>query len=205
MIEPRTSPGRGGTRDAHQRLKDQERGGFSLVELIYVMAIVGIMSALAIPLLDYKKIRVNAALNELTTELMAAQRLAILRGHDLVVAFDVPDNRLRIHLDVNNDRSIQAGEEWSVLELPEGVTFGLPATASQLRDGEPPVTFQQHQDEDPAVTFHRNGSASEMGVIYITTMGADPEPKHARAMEVIRSTAKVRCWSHGTGTWRQTC
>lgn len=178
--------------------------GFTLVELLYVMVIVGILVSVAAPALDVNRFRMNSAVIELATELMAAQRSAILRGHDMVVAMDEDQNRLRIHTDANNDGMIQSTEAWKVLVLPEGVVFGL-VDAPKLSQFNPPFTFKKKQGTYPAVTFHRNGSASEQGILYLTGIGGGAKAESARAIEVIRSTAKVKCWSYITGTWMETC
>ena len=178
--------------------------GFTLVELLYVLVIVGILAGVAAPLLDVDRFRMNSAVIEVGTELMAAQRAAILRGHNIVVTMDQAGNRLRVHTDANNDGMIQGTESWKVLELPEGVTFGL-VEAPKLSQFQPPFTFKKKQGTYPAVTFHRNGSASERGIIYLTAIDGGAKAENARAVEVIRSTAKVKCWSYDTGTWIETC
>ncbi len=183
----------------------QARAGFTLVEVLYVAVILGIMAGIAFPMLNVDRFRVNTAVVEIATELMAAQRAAILRGHDVIVAINQPQGRLRVHVDADNDGRITSGENWKVVDLQEGVTFGL-GGATKLSDANPPITFTQKQGTLPAITFHRNGSASEMGFIYITGAGGGGTGgENSRAVEVIRSTARVKCWSYQTGSWMETC
>ena len=179
-------------------------GGFTLTELIYVMILVGILAGIDAPLLDVSRFRLNSAVIEAATELMAAQRSAVLRGHDVVVAIDEGNLRLRIHLDANNDGQVQSGETWKVTELGEGVAFGR-VGAPKLSDSESGVTFTETQGSFKAVTFHRNGGASERGIIYLNARGGGAEAENQRAVEVIRSTSKIKCWSHSTGSWMETC
>lgn len=180
------------------------RSGFTLVELIYVMIIVSVLAGVAVPLLDVSRFRLNSAVVEAATELMAAQRSAVLRGHDVIVAVDQSGYRLRIHLDANNDRLIQPTESWKVMQLGDGVTFAR-SGAPKLSTSTAAVTFTQKQGEYPAVTFHRNGGASERGIIYLNARGGGAQGGNQRAVEVIRSTAKIKCWSYSTGTWMETC
>lgn len=179
-------------------------GGFTLTELIYVMIIVGVLAGIAAPLLDVSRFRLNSAVVETATELMAAQRSAVLRGHDVVVAIDEGNRRLRVHLDANNDGEIQTTEIWKVVDLGDGVTFGR-VGAPKLSVPEGAVTFTQTQGTLKAVTFHRNGGASERGLFYLNAMGGGAGAGNQRAVEVIRSTAKIKCWSYSTGTWMETC
>ncbi len=110
---------------------------------------------------------------------------------------------MRIHLDLNNDGSIATDEQWSVAQLGEGVGFGR-AGAPKLSVVDANVTFTQKQDGYPALTFHRNGSASEMGYIYLNAVGGGAKAENARAVEIVRSTAKVKTWSYMSGTWQET-
>jgi len=178
--------------------------GFTLVELLYVLVIVGILVGVAAPMLDVDRFRLNSAVIEMATELMAAQRSAILRGHNVVVAIDQSGNRLRVHTDENNDGMIQSTERWKVVELPDGVAFGLEG-APKLLGVRPPFNFKKKQGTYPSITFHRNGSASESGLFYLTGTGGGARANNSRAVEVIRSSAKVRCWSYDSGSWLETC
>ena len=177
--------------------------GFTLVELLYVVILLSILAGFAAPFFNVSRFRMNSAVMEVTTELMAAQRYAVLRGHDVVVAIDEEEEWLRIHLDANNDGLMQEDENTRVAQLGDGVIFGR-ADGPTLTPSTQIVTFTQLQGSLKALTFHRNGSASEAGVIYLTSTRA-AQPNSNRAIEVIRSTAKVKCWSYSTGTWQETC
>ncbi len=178
--------------------------GFTLVELLYVMILIGILTGIAVPLLDTSRFRLDAAVREVSTGLMAAQRAAVLGGHDMVVTFDEDNRWLRIHYDLDNDGSMETGENYVVRQLPDGVVFGR-GGAPKLSNDPNPVTFETEQDDFPTLVFHRNGSASEEGYIYLTSEGSDPGGEHARAVQVARATGRVRCWSYRTGSWQETC
>ncbi|MCK5652477.1 MAG: prepilin-type N-terminal cleavage/methylation domain-containing protein [Gemmatimonadetes bacterium] len=180
------------------------RKGLTLVELLYVMIIVGIVVAVAIPAINVSRFRLDSAVVEVATGLMAAQRTAILRGHDVVVAFDVSGTLLRIHNDANNDGLMQDGEYFKVAQLGEGVAFGR-SNADQLSESGDDITFTQLQGGHRTVTFHRNGSASQEGIVYLTGAGGAANASNTRAVEVVRATARIKCWSFKTGTWRETC
>jgi len=177
--------------------------GFTLVEMIYVVILLGILAGLAAPMLDVSRSRMNSAVIEVATELMSAQRYAVLRGHDVVIAFDEDNRWMRVHLDANNDGLVQDGENTRAAQLGDGVRFGR-ASGATLTPATQNITFIQQQESMPSLTFHRNGSASEAGIIYLT-FGQATLTKSNRGVEVIRSTAKVKCWSYGTETWQETC
>ena len=180
------------------------RKGFTLVELLYVMIIVGIVVTIAIPAINVQRFRLDAAVVEVATGLMAAQRNAVLRGHNVVVAFDVDGTLLRIHYDANNDGILQSGEYIKFAQLGEGVAFGR-SNADQLSASSDNITFTQLQGGYRKVTFHRNGSASEEGIVYLTGADGAANANNTRAVEVVRATARIKCWSFLTSTWRETC
>ena len=178
--------------------------GFTLVELTYSMMIVAVLTAVAAPRIDLDRIRVDSAATQVATSLMAAHQSAILKGHDVVVALNVAANRIRIHTDANNDGRIQSDEPFRVVELPDGIVFGS-SGAPALGEGAPPITFLDRQGTLPCLTFHRNGSASEKGYLYLTGSGGGGQERNSRAIEVVRATAKVKCWSRHSGTWQEGC
>lgn len=182
--------------------------GFTLVELVVVMVLIGIMAGIMIPVIRPEKFRMDGGALQLATTLNAQQRNAILRQHDVVVAVDEDELRLRVHYDVNNNNTIDTGEEWYVIEMGEGVVFGRGGAPARPL-GSAAVSMTQQQSGLPALTFHRNGSASEEGIIYITSeragSGGYTYARETRAVEVERATGRVACYSYQTGEWVRTC
>jgi prepilin-type N-terminal cleavage/methylation domain-containing protein len=182
-----------------------DNAGFSLAEVIFVVVVVGILTSMVTPLFSPGRWRTDSAVQELALTLNAAQRLAVLRQHDLVVTFELDDHRIRLHKDGDNDGIEDPGEEVSVQALPETVGFGL-GTAPALPHGAGPVSFASGSG-DPRLTFHRNGSASDSGVVYVRpeygSMAANAEA--VRALTVERATGEVRCYSYRTGSWVPSC
>jgi hypothetical protein len=137
--------------------------------------------------------------------LNAAQRLAVLRQHDVAVTFEVPERRLRIHRDANNDGVVDTGEDTRVVELPETMGFSLGSTPP-LGGASDPVTFADG-GSGPTLVFHRNGSASEAGTAYLRplagSMALDDEASLAIKLE--RATGQVRCFTYRTGGWEGSC
>lgn len=180
--------------------------GFTLVELVVVMVLIGLMAGIAIPLIRPEKFTMDGAVVAIATTLMAQQRSAVLRQHDVVVAVDSVERRIRVHYDRNNDMEMDTDEQWFVTELDEGVAVGR--GGAPARPMSPlPVSMTQDQEGLPALTFHRNGSASEEAILYLTSVRAGPSTfaKEARAIEIERATGRVTCYSYASGTWVKTC
>lgn len=137
--------------------------------------------------------------------LNAAQRLAVLRQHDVVVTFGLADHFIRLHRDANNDGVEDPGEDVRIHELPETMGFGGDG-APALPQGAGPVSFAPGK-ASPTLTFHRNGSASASGAIYLRPMvgSMSTDPEAVRALTIERATGQVRCYSYRTGLWEPSC
>jgi prepilin-type N-terminal cleavage/methylation domain-containing protein len=179
--------------------------GFSLVELLFVLALLGLLISMVAPLINPGRWRADSAVQEVMVGLNAAQRLAVLRQHDVVVTFLVGDRRLRVHRDANNDGVVDGGEDTRVIVLPETVGFSR-GSAPPIEGISDDVSFAS-DDLGPHVVFHRNGSASESGTAYLRpvegSLASDVEA--ARAITVVRATGQVRCYSYRTGSWEGSC
>lgn len=178
-------------------------GGFTLIELVMVLAIAGIFALIALPRVDLNRYRVNSAMQTAGNSLLAAQRLAITRQRDVVVMFDTAGGALRILDDANNNGRMDAGEHVQVVQLGEHVVFGR-GGASQRAMGPGPVAFRHRAGGLPAVTFHRRGSASEAAGFYLTSRRAVSAGGYAddgRAVEVERATGRASWYRYAGGTW----
>lgn len=180
--------------------------GFSLVELVVVMVLIGIMANIVIPFLRPEKFRLDGGVLQVASTLSAQQRNAILRQHDIVVAVDTAQHRLRVHYDKNNDNEIDSGEEWYVVEFGEGVVVGRGGAPARSMSSLA-LSMTEKQGGLPALTFHRNGSGSEESIIYLTSERARSTTfaEEARALEIERATGRVTCYSYSTGEWVRTC
>jgi len=83
-----------------------------------------------------RALRADSAVQELTLGLNAAQRLAVLRQHDVVVRFLLSDRLVRIHQDEDNDGTEDDGEDTRVIELPR--PSASDSAPHRAPDGAPP-------------------------------------------------------------------
>lgn len=179
--------------------------GFTLVELMMVLVIIGVLVAFAAPKVDVQRYRIEGTVRSVGTTLMAAQQQAVGGQHDVVVAFDLGANALRVHDDRNNDGIVDVGERVRAVPLGEAVAFGR-GSAPAASVGEGPVTFVRQSGGSPAVTFHRSGSASEAGGVYLTSRRAlttGGYPSDSRLVLVERSTGRASWLRYRDGSWRR--
>ncbi len=183
----------------------RQSAGFSLPELLVVLGLIGIMAGFFAPRIDVAKFRQDSAALEVATALNVAQQKAVLRGHSVRVGFDTANARLIVHDDANNDQSVDAGEDERVIELHDGVVFGLGGAPARNS-----VAFSFAEDPAgiPTIRFARNGGASEEGTLYLTSERSALSgsfTQDSRAITLERSTGRTTCYSYRTGQWKGPC
>lgn len=180
------------------------RRGFSLVEVLLVIVIMGLLVGLVAPRIDVANFQVSSAVQALSTTSAAAQREAITKQHDMILIFDAVRRQLRLVWDVDSDGVIDAGERIRAITLDDRVVFGR-GTAPARAFGAAPINFVDQIGGLPALTFHRNGSASGIGGFYLTTRaaaaGGANKAHDTRAAEIVRATGRTEWWRYSGSAW----
>ncbi len=180
------------------------RTGFSIPELLIVLLLVSVLSYLIVPQLEIVKFKMDGAARGIVAALVSAQRQAVVRQHDVIVAIDTVNRRLRIHQDRDNNGQIDADEPIRQVPLDDGVVFGLDGAPALF--GGATLGFTDTQDGMPVVRFIRSGSAGEEGHIYLTssrTATTSDYPKDTRAVKVDRATGRVTWYYYKPDQWKE--
>jgi prepilin-type N-terminal cleavage/methylation domain-containing protein len=165
--------------------------GYTITELVIVLVIAGVVSAIALPNIDYRRYRADAATHTLRGTLQHAQRLSIVRQYDVIVVFDLDGRRMRIVEDVNNNRVADDGERVIVRPVEEGISFIVPPRGVNGAVSTPIVGENLRMvDSLPSITFHRNGSASSDLELYLSAHSA--HGTDIRAVVVTQSTCRAQ-------------
>lgn len=177
--------------------------GYTLIEMMVVVVMLGIMASFAVSRIDFTKIKVNSEARNIAATLTYAQRLAISLQLDVRVGFDVANNQLHILEDGNDNGIADAGERVRTVTLESGVVFGQGVAPDYGPIGTGPVTFTRTLGGLPAIIFHRDGSSAEYGGFYLTSTQAVAvgNSQLVRAIDVTRATSRVARYSHQTGAW----
>lgn len=181
------------------------RGGFTLVEMLIVVVIIGILTAISLPKINLSRIRSKAAIQTLGTTMLALQRDAISRQHNVVVIIENATSSLRVLYDSTNDITLNNNERTRSVPLGEEIVFGKPSTVPARSFGANPINFTTTEVTTglPAIVLYRNGSAREFGGIYLSTrkamVGAPGHQGETWAMEIVRATGRAE-WLRWTGT-----
>lgn len=178
--------------------------GFTIAELLVVLLVVGLMALIVVPNLEIVKFRMDGAVRGAAAALVAAQRQAVVRQHNVIVAFDTLNQALRIHQDRNNNGAVDSIEPVRTVAFDDGVVYGLGGAPALFGAGS--VGFTQTQTGRPVVRFIRSGSANEEGHIYLTserTAETGVYPQDTRALKVDRATGRVTWYYYDLNEWKE--
>lgn len=182
------------------------RRGFTIPEMVVVLAIFSVLVVLVLPRLEFMRYRLDGSTRGIVAALVTAQRTAVKRQHSVVVAVDTVNRWVRVHEDRDNDGVVETGERVRQVVLDDGVRFGVGGAPYRSAATSATVTFTARQDGLPAVSFHRSGSASEEGSFYLTSERAVRDSsytKDARSIQVARATGRASWYYFDPPDWKQ--
>jgi len=188
----------------YRRPTTRHRDGFTLVEMLIVIVIIGIVATIAVPRVNLSRIRSKTAIQTLGTAMLAFQREAIARQHNMVIMIDQTSRSLRVLYDSTNDERINNNERVRMIPLGEEIVFGKPAAVPSRSFGSNAVNFTNTETTTglPAIVLYRNGSAKEFGGLYLSTTkamgGAPGHDNETWSMEIVRATGRAE-WLRWNG------
>jgi prepilin-type N-terminal cleavage/methylation domain-containing protein len=175
------------------------RRAFTLIEILMVLALIGIVGGWAVSRVNLSSYRLDAAVRMLQNLVIGAQQTAITRNVEVTLRFNRTDHRVETRFVVDGTEIITSRA------LPEGSRFliptvGIDGDASDFvggvgADGSPGVTFSRD------VRIAPNGTMSGDVVVYVGTAAARPNDQ--RAVAIIGATTRTAVWSYGSGAWRR--
>lgn len=180
------------------------RRAFTLIEILMVMALIGILAGWAVSRVSTTRYRMDANIRLLQNLLIGAQQTAIARNIHVQLMFDASSDdqhRVRILLDADNDGQVSVSETVTYRAL-DGARFLSPtttidgdtpayATGSGLVGSRPPLL--------QAISIGPNGALAGDVVIYIGTVAG--RGNDLRALAITGATARTAFWSHAGGSW----
>lgn len=176
------------------------RRGFTLLELVVVLIMIGIIAGMAVPRINYEKYRADAGMRTVRTVLAGAERNAIMRQTNVVVAFDVTNSRMHVIEDANNNCTFDSGERKTLRPLEDGAKFAPPASGYS---GAPTTAVAGSNMCSilgfPAVQFLRDGAASTDLEVYVTSSRGTTED--FRLVKVSMATGRADAYRYTGSTW----
>lgn len=170
------------------------RHGFTIVELVIVLTLMGLIVGIAGARLDLGKYRTNSGVTVLMTTIQGAQRLAVQRQYQVIVSFDTATARVRTIEDADSNGRVSAGDHVVWKSLGDQVKFAVPprtiggasATASI---SDPTGGTIRELDGYPTILMRRDGSSSDNVEMFIRT--TRQQLTDFRALAVTQSTGRI--------------
>jgi type IV fimbrial biogenesis protein FimT len=147
-------------------MKKRSVGGFTIIEIMIVIAIIGIMVGIAAPnFMDYlKSRRLSGAATQLYVDLMNARQQAVTENKKIVVEF-VNNNQYQFVRDNDKSETVTTGDQTLFLRdiHPEysDITFSASFNPAFRPDG---------TGKNPKITL-TSSSTGKTKCIYISTAG----------------------------------
>jgi prepilin-type N-terminal cleavage/methylation domain-containing protein len=180
------------------------RRAFTLIEILMVIALIGVVAGFAVTRFSYWSYRMDANIRLLQNAIIGAQQTAITRNVNVQVMFDANAHRVRVLQDFNNNGVMDATDSVRYRPLADGAQFQSPPTtidaiASAYMTG--PGVIETGNPLQRAIRIEPNGSVSGDVVVYIGSPRNLPED--FRALTIVGATARTGFWSRASGTWLQ--
>ena len=116
------------------------RSGISLIELLVVLVIISIVLSFAAWKIDVARYQINGDQRSVGSALIATQREAIAKQHNMLAVFDAAHHSMRIVSDTNNNGTAEPGEHVRTIMLGDRVRYGL-GTAPAMTWGTSGISF----------------------------------------------------------------
>jgi prepilin-type N-terminal cleavage/methylation domain-containing protein len=177
----------------------------TLLELLVVMVVIGVVSAIAIPRLNTATFDVDSGARGLAATFLRAQRMAMQRQVMVNVGVDTSARRMRIVEDSNANGVFEATDRVTWQPLADKVMFtgappaslpGAPSGSGALRGTNLRTVLGL-----PSVTFLRHGAASGDLVMYIHARARGKT--ETRAIAISQSTGRADTFRYTNGAWRR--
>jgi prepilin-type N-terminal cleavage/methylation domain-containing protein len=120
--------------------------GFTLIEIVSVILVLGIISAVAIPMLDQSSINATLVANTVQTDIQYTQELAMTRNQNIAISFGAGATSYDLPTDPSGVWTAETRE------LPQGVTV----------------------QDAVSISFNKHGEISNAGAVVTLIAGSIP-------------------------------
>lgn len=188
------------------RAPSRMRSAFTLIEMLIVITLVSIVTAMVMPRVNYTAYRVDQGTRGVRAALQRAQAYAVSSQHNELVAVDVTNGVMYVVDDVNNNLAADPGERITTTPLQDGVVFAVPPSTwpsapapSGAVTGPGLTTVTVSGISMPAFIFQCDGAASSDVQIYLSSVRG--LPTDSRGVNVTQATGRVDWYKDLGGSW----
>jgi prepilin-type N-terminal cleavage/methylation domain-containing protein len=180
----------------------------TLIEMMIVIALITVITATALPKVNYTAYRVDSGARALRAAMQRAETFAVASQHNMLIAVDVPNGEMYVVEDANNNLAVDPGEHIVGIPLQDGVKFaappttstwaGAPAAAGALT-GTTLITVTVHGNALPGFVFRCDGAASSDAQLYLTSKRQLVDDY--RGINVTQATGRSDWYKDQAGSW----
>lgn len=180
------------------------RRGFTLIEILMVMALIGIVSGWIVTRLTTRRYQMDASVRLIQNVVMSAQQTAISRGIAVQLMFDASGttaHRIRVLLDADDDGTVSMSETVSYRPIG-GAAFLAPDTTL---DGATPAyvtgpgLIVGRPALQQAIRIGPNGTID--GDVHVYIGSAPTRITEMRAVVITGATGRTAFWTRSSGSW----
>lgn len=189
----------------------RHRRGYTLIEMMIVITLIAIVTATAMPHIDYQAGRQDGAARAVRGALQQAQAYAVSSQHEVWVVVDAGKNRVIAVQDPSDSNQYVTTDHYWSIPMQEGAKLGLGAVSPLPGDAAPtlgvaittPATIAPGalSSVTTGFVFRADGAVSSNAQIYITSLRG--QARDSRAIDVTQATGRVDLYKYNatTGTW----
>jgi prepilin-type N-terminal cleavage/methylation domain-containing protein len=180
------------------------RRAFTLIELLIVVAMLAVVSLVALPRLRMERSQVDGTARTISIAMLAARSDAIARGHNVLIVFDTAKKVVRTVWDANNNLRIDAGEHTRPAMLGERVSFSRGAGVPAYNGATEQFPAMMTVDGKPAMVVQRNGALDRGGTLYVSATRAQASGVvvDSRALRIDRASGHATVYVYAKNGWR---
>jgi prepilin-type N-terminal cleavage/methylation domain-containing protein len=181
---------------------------FTLIEMVIVICLIAVITAMALPQVNYTAYRVDSGARAVRAAFQRAENYAVSSQHNQIVAIDVPNGEVYVVDDVNNNLAADPGEHITAVPLQDGVIFATPPTsttwtgaalATSPLNAASLINVTINGNAIPAFVFRSDGAASTGLQLYLTSQRR--QVTDWRGLSVTQATGRTDWYKDQAGTW----